>query len=128
MRIMSFFCRIALVATLAVPVVGIVPDDASAQSRRDYCSQRAQQFSGYRGQRPGGGFVGGAITGAIGGALGGTLLGVIGGKGIKTKKAARRGAGIGAVIGAIGGVRQANRVRQQRRIYMLEYESCMRGR
>lgn len=94
-----------------------MPTPVSAQSYQQYCHDRAQQLSGYRG-RPGGA-VGGAVQGAIGGAI---ISGILGG----SKKDRKKAAGIGALI---GGISKANRPNSRNaRIYKLEYNECMRRR
>ncbi len=93
-----------------------LPNAGQGQSFRDYCHERAQKLSGYRG-RPN--VVGGAIEGAIGGAI---ISGILGGNKRDRKKAAK----IGALL---GGVSAANRPNSRKaRIYRLEYSDCMRRR
>ena len=93
------------------------PTTATAQSYANYCHERAQKLSGYRG-RPGGA-LGGAVEGAIGGAI---IGGILGGN----KKERRKAAQIGAII---GGISRSNRPNSRAaRIYRLEYDECMRRR
>lgn len=113
-RTVPFF---GLSALVALSIAMNAPTAAEAQaSYRQYCHERAQRLSGYRGS---GDFVGGAARGAVGGAIMGSIFG-------STKKDRRRGAAIGAII---GGTRSANRPNNQSaRIYQLEYDDCMRRR
>ena len=105
----------ALAATLLIS--GSIPSASTAQSYANYCHERAQKLSGYRG-RPGGA-LGGAVEGAIGGAI---IGGILGGN----KKERRKAAQIGAII---GGISRSNRPNSRAaRIYRLEYEECMRRR
>lgn len=109
-------CMIAAIAIVSAALAQVEP--ASAQGYRDYCHQRAQDLSGYRGGR-GGDVVGGVVKGAIGGAI---ISGILGGKKKDRKKAARLGA-------LIGGLKAASRPNgRAARIYRLEFEACMRQR
>jgi len=103
-------------AITAVSLLAL-PTPVAAQSYQQYCHDRAQKLSGYRG-RPGGA-VGGAVQGAIGGAI---LSGILGGD----KRDRRKAAGIGALL---GGVSKANRPNSRAaRIYRLEFNDCIRRR
>ncbi len=107
---------IASVSIFGATIVTVEPADA--QGYRDYCHQRAQDLSGYRGGR-GGGIVGGAVKGAIGGAI---ISGILGGKKKDRKKAAK----LGALLGGLSAASKPNS--RAARIYRLEFEACMRQR
>lgn len=93
----------ALAATLLIS--SSFPSASTAQSYANYCHERAQKLSGYRG-RPGGAIIGGILGG--------------------NKKERRKAAQIGAII---GGISRSNRPNSRAaRIYRLEYEECMRRR
>ena len=109
--------ELAAILACALTFTHGVPTSAEAQSYRNYCHERAQKLSGYRG-RPGGA-VGGAVEGAIGGAI---ISGILGGNKEDRKKAAK----IGALL---GGISKANRPNSRAaRIYRLEFDDCMRRR
>ncbi len=107
----------SLAISLSFSVATFAPTAASAQSYANYCHDRAQRLSGYRG-RPGN-----AVEGAIGGAVGGALLsGILGGD----RRDRERAAAVGALL---GGISNANRPNSRAaRIYRLEYDDCMRRR
>lgn len=107
----------SLLAALSMGISVNIPTAASAQSYANYCHDRAQRLSGYRG-RPGN-----AVEGAIGGAVGGALLsGILGGD----RRDRERAAAVGALL---GGISNANRPNSRAaRIYRLEYDACMRSR
>lgn len=115
---MRMFAKNAI-ATLAIISATIsYVEPASAQGYRDYCHERAQGLSGFRGGR-GGDVVGGAVKGAIAGAI---ISGILGGKKKDRKKAAKLGA-------LLGGLKAANKPNSRAaRIYRLEFEACMRQR
>ena len=107
----------ALVMSIFTMAAVSLPNTAHAQSYANYCHERAQKLSGYRG-RPGGA-IGGAVEGAIGGAI---ISGILGGDKKDRKKAAK----IGALL---GGISKSNRPDSRAaRIYRLEYQECMRRR
>lgn len=109
-------CIIAAIVMVSATAVQVLP--ANAQGYRDYCHQRAQDLSGFRGGR-GGDVVGGTVKGAIGGAI---ISGILGGKKKDRKKAAKLGA-------LLGGLKAASRPNNRAaRIYRLEFEACMRQR
>lgn len=115
---MSFkpLVSLALVSSL-LTVAPPLTSPAQAQSYAQYCHDRAQRLSGYRG-RPGG-----ALEGAAKGAVGGAIIsGILGGDKEDRKKAAKLGA-------ILGGISKANRPNSRAaRIYRLEYEDCIRRR
>lgn len=111
--------RIMLIVALACSFNFTPPAISGAKARtlQNYCHNRAQQLSGYRGR------VGGALGGAVGGAIGGAVItGILGGN----KRARRNAARIGALLGGIAGANRANG--RAARIYRLEYQACMRRR
>ncbi len=109
-------CMIAMMAIVSITIIDIKP--AEARGYRDYCHERAQDLSGFRGGR-GGDVVGGAVKGAIGGAI---ISGILGGSKKDRKKAAKLGA-------LLGGLKAASKPNSRAaRIYRLEFEACMRQR
>lgn len=117
MRISGSLLRSVVILALVVPMSWSVPTTGNAQSYNQYCHDRAQRLSGYKG-RPGG-VVGGAVQGAIGGAI---ISGILGGSKKDRKKAAK----LGALLGGISGAQRPNS--RAARIYKLEYEDCLRRR
>lgn len=104
---------------------GVAMGQGAAPDRYLVCQQRAQQLSGYHGPVPDKYLPGGALKGAMRGAAAGAAIGWIGGKKIKTGKAAKRGAVFGALAGAIrrGNAKKANK--RMRRAYEFELQACM---
>lgn len=84
----------------------------------EYCQDRAERRSGYRGRTPDHKKDGGVIKGAIGGAILGSIFS-------DKKSDAGKGAAIGAIIGGIRREKAKEDEARKRRDYRYEFEECL---
>lgn len=111
-------------AALAAGILAAAVPAWAQQDRFAYCSQAAQQQSGWYGQQPSSYHQGGAFRGAARGAAFGAMGGAIAGD---AGKGAAIGAGVGGLIG--GARRMAARSEYEHRMQMYQsiLDACMRG-